>query len=289
MSSAARLDLIGKKIAIEDFHNFVETAYPQYETFAAELPDHSMDEAKRHDYIQRVQRVSESAATLIASFQSRIQYITAKQLFDAIAVLAESLAMYYKTNRRKVALIAGLPYLSQLLAHGEAESIAKSIWSKSNIMMATAFAKHLNPHAVCIDGCFYSDTMLQAATDPDFDYLFVDDCMYSGIQIKESVAYTASRGWLGRAYAVVPFVHSVGKFVGILHPHVTEIIIKNSAHLSVITEDELDEAMYNFIRVSGRALTYLQTKMPDEVSVTPWLFHGGNPFIPKNGKLPALH
>lgn len=272
MLSSAAQPLEGKQITISAFKAFVDTvALPAYEKLFSGLPDHSINVSRREDYLRRVKDVNKAAGEFIeGKIFPRIRYITASELLRALAEMAVQLREYYDRSGKKVALVVTA-----------GKGVGPIIWEKSNIMLAILLASHLHPSAVLVEPCFHTDSMIEACTSADYEYLVVDDCMYTGSQMRATLQIIKSRGWKGTAYAVVPFAHTVQAFIRdkYFHPAIVDQVKINSKPLSIITLADEDQAAELGLIIEGKALTYLQTKMPDDLSVTAWMLHGGNPFL----------
>lgn len=254
------------------FQKFVDdVAYPTYSEILSRLPDHSMNKTLQADYIERVKDASIAASSFIANkIFPRLRYISARELLQSVIELSDLLNQHRADSNKKLALVVvnAISDLSKFVR----------IWEKSNIMMTILVAHHLKPDAVYVKHCFYSENMIDASANKDYEYLLVDDCMYSGNQMKINYNLLQKSAWAGKTYSVVPFVHNVRLFADILHPKIHDFVFDKSSTLQTLSEDDKARATRLGLKIEGTALTYLQTKMPDSVSVTYWMIHGGNPF-----------
>lgn len=249
-------------VSLETVIALAKAALPKYREFLHGLPEHGIDPVQQAAYVGQIKEISPEVAADVKTLLDSATYINAAELQRRLEQMATALEAHRLVHKDvKFALVA------------VDEENAGDFWQKSNAMLTMYMAALVRPDAVFISGCFQSPEMAAAIHDEQFEYLCVDDCMYSGRQMANTLdAITTMYRWKGRAWAVVPFVHYASQRE-LIHPSVRRIADDASKNLYVIPAEIRER-----LGLAARTVTYLQTRMPDFLSAPTSIMNGANPF-----------
>ena len=245
-----------------------------------ELPDYTIDPLAAAEYVARVASVDTVAGEELAAAVAHVRYITLDELRGGLHAVCGAINDAATTRPRCLVI-------SQPL-------------QKSNAWIALEVAELLRFDYAVVMACKKDMTRsaLQALNDIHAECIIVDDCLYSGRQMTESVALLTNElmavgGGEARfagpfkavVWAAVPFVHVTSQIDTLIHPAARHVVRKLSAelprsnvYLSPIAFDLTSPEDGDRGRVLYPTLTYLQTRLPDYISFPDWLLSGGNPF-----------
>ncbi len=245
------------KSAALRFHAFVDETRP--ELVLEGLPDYSFKYDTYAQYIRRVQTVErmfpnpELKSERIRRLMEKVRYVSAEELLANVSDLATIL------NRHR--LVANKQYM-----------VFIPDFNKSNLWITALFARFIRFDMVvtsnlCAD---FSVDVLESVVSKtksmgNIDVLSFDDCIYSGEQAtRNATVFAYGMEHQANLWYVAPIVHKKDMIDTLIYGPVREYVRNNSER--------------SFPVDSERTMTYLQTKLPDLLSIFSLLYVGRNPF-----------
>lgn len=258
------------------------------------LPDHSFLQEKIPDAIDSIFQYNKSAVDDYNLFVSAlglnlpelstichymlsnyVRYITAMELYDWIKNACKRLTEYSRMEKRQIGVGINLSYIK-----------------KSNVLWSLIALGFLPEDTIIVS---YDDSF-SASASANIDVLWFDDVMYSGGQMSRTIREFKSINPPNIGVYAVVYAYHHHENAEIVHPAVKASVTRNSKKCYTVSRaiEEIvavfadsDESRTLLIDILNRisrfknqvytaehtTFTYLQTKMPDYISVSPLLYN----------------